>query len=74
MLRRLLFACWTHDRVRERDEQGRLILVCQTCGNVQRPVLDAETLKGPAHEQAEVLGQPKIKAQRATWFQRTKVS
>ena len=76
MIRRVLSGYWfAHgDQVRDRDEQGRMLLVCERCGDIQRPQLDAETLKGPAHEPAAVLGQPTIKAQRATWFQRTKVS
>ena len=71
--RRLVSGCWSHDQVRARDEQGRLILVCQNCGSIHRPALEAETLKGPAHQPADVLGQPKIKAVRASWFERRKV-
>ena len=72
--RTLSGGCWfSHEFIRDRDEQGRLILVCANCGNVHRPELDAEVLKGPAHEPAEVLGQATGKAVKETWFQRKKV-
>ena len=72
--RGLVSGCWfAHDFIRERDEQGRFLLVCQSCGASQRPDLTGETLKGPAHQPADVLGQPKEKAVREKWFVRRKV-
>lgn len=34
------------DRVRERDDQGKLVLVCPACRHVQRPEM-GETMKLP---------------------------
>lgn len=58
------FFCLSHDHLfRDRDGDGKLVLVC-TCGHVQR-VLTTQAVKGPAHEQATVLGEPKQSAVRA---------
>jgi len=57
--------CWFGhgDRLRERDADGRLILVCAACGDVLR-VFETKAVKGPQSEPARVLGQPGGKAKR----------
>lgn len=71
---KLLSACfWSHgDRLRARDERGRLILKCQDCGHEQ-VVLETEVLKGPKHTPDAVAGQPAGKAVKASWFGKRKV-
>jgi hypothetical protein len=63
-LRRLWTACLEHDDYRERDGQGRLELVCRTCGD-RRHVLEGEMLKGPQYEQHQDLGTCTTKARKA---------
>lgn len=64
-LRALVHGCWKqHSQVKARDAEGELILLCTTCGESER-VLTHPTLKGPAHEQAEVRGKPLTKVIRA---------
>ena len=72
ILTRLLRGCYSHLDLRERDAQGKAILVCQTCGDV-RPMLESEVLKGPRFYQAETLGQPKGSAQIVSRFHQRKV-
>lgn len=62
-LRRLLAGCFQHDDIRERDEQGRPLLVCRTCGD-RRYMLDTAIVKGPRHEPAAVYGTPLAKAKK----------
>ena len=67
--------CWFgHTRVRERDPQGRLILVCSECRDAVPAFSDREILRGPQHQQAPTLGQPTGKAIPSQWFERRKVS
>lgn len=58
-------SCWFghQDRIRERDDQGRLILVCLECGDVLRP-LEAAAVIGPAHRQARDRGARTMTAKR----------
>ena len=52
--RTLSGGCWfSHEFIRDRDEQGRLILVCANCQHQHRPELEREALKGPAHTPVE---------------------
>ena len=67
ILTRLLRGCYSHLDLRERDAQGKAILVCSICGDV-RPMLESEVLKGPRFYQAETLGQPKTTTFRETKF------
>ena len=71
-LRRLLVGCYSHLDLRERDAQGKAILVCQTCGDV-RPMLESEVLHGPKFYPDQVLGQPKASAQIVSRFHKRKV-
>ena len=66
-LRRLLRGCYSHLDLRERDAQGKAVLICQTCGSI-RPMLESEILKGPKFYQDQVLGQPKTTTFRETKF------
>ena len=69
--RTLSGGCWfSHEFIRDRDEQGRLILVCANCQHQHRPELEREALKGPAHTPVEPLGRATGKAVRAQWFVR----
>ena len=74
--RTLSVGCWfSHEFIRDRDERGRLILVCANCSYTRTPDLDlSDDKKGPAHTPVEPLGRATGKAVRATWFQRRKVS
>ena len=55
------------DRYHERNEAGKLELVCSRCGHAI-PVLASEVLKGPKFHQDQVLGQPRETAQIVTKF------
>jgi hypothetical protein len=55
----LLFA--HAERIRERDDQGRMVLVCPQCGDVQRQ-LETRIIIGPQHQPARVPGAPTGKA------------
>ena len=59
--RRLLVGCYSHLDLRERDAQGKAILVCQTCGDV-REMLPGQKFKArkekkprKARKSAEIL-------------------
>lgn len=56
------------DRVRSRDDQGRLILVCDRCGDVHVPLQSQVELSGPAHQPAVVKGTPNVMAKKESWF------
>ena len=73
--RTLSGGCWfSHEFIRDRDEQGRLILVCANCSYTRTPDLDlSDDKKGPAHQPAVVKGRATGKAIPETWFQRKKV-
>ena len=64
-----LYSCFFFhgDRYHERNEAGKLELVCSRCGHAI-PVLASETVKGPAFHQAETLGKPKTTTFRDTKF------
>lgn len=68
--------CWFGhaDGIRERDEQGRMVLRCPRCHEAHRPALekDAYERRGPAHVQGVTLGQPTGRVSRAST--RTKVT
>ena len=66
--------CWFGhaDGIRERDEQGRMLLRCPRCHQAHRPALEKDEVRGPAHEPAAVLGAPTGKAVRASWFGKRK--
>ena len=49
------------ERLRERDAEGRMVLTCPTCGDVQRQ-LTAPIITGPKHTPERVPGQPTGKA------------
>lgn len=49
------------ERIRERDEDGKLVLVCPTCGDVQRQ-LTAKIIPGPKAKPDTVPGTPTGKA------------
>ena len=67
-LRALFYGCWlSHDLVSARDARGLLIYRCQACGE-EIPVLQTETVKGPAFYQVQPLGQPKTTTFRETKF------
>ena len=71
IFRWLTSSCWfSHEFIRDRDEQGRLILVCSQCQHQHRPELEREMLRGPAHTPVEPLGRATGKAVRAQWFVR----
>ena len=72
ILTRLLRGCYSHLDLRERDAQGKAILVCQTCGDV-RPMLESEVLHGPKFYPDQVLGQPTGSAQIVSRFHQRKV-
>lgn len=59
------------DRYRSRDDRGRLVLVCEACGDEQI-VLGSEIVKGPKHTADVVPGQPRLKVLRR-WPDRRKV-
>lgn len=50
-----------HDEQNARDEQGRLVRWCTSCG-FSRVVLGEDVIKGPKALPDPVPGQPKIKA------------
>ena len=58
---RLFTGCSVHDDYRERDPEGRLQLVCRTCGD-RRSVLTTAIIRGPQHDPVPVKGQPKLTA------------
>ena len=64
---RVLRGCYSHLDLRERDAQGKAILVCSICGDV-RPMLESEILKGPKFYQDETLGKPKTTTFRESKF------
>ena len=45
------------DRIRVRNEEGKLMLRCQSC-NHDLPILADPVIYGPAHTPPEVKGQP----------------
>lgn len=59
----LFSGCWlTHlDRVRERDSQGRLVLVCERCGD-RVLANQSDVIAGPQHQPRDVLGAVTTKA------------
>ena len=55
--------CWFGhgDTVRDRDDEGRLVLRCTECGKATR-VLATAVVKGPLAQPAVVKGEPLIQA------------
>lgn len=59
--------CWfsSHDLIRDRDADGRLILRCQVC-RYQVAVLQTALVTGPCPQPALVRGQPQARATKKT--------
>lgn len=63
-LRSLLAGCFlSHDFIRDRNQDGTLILKCQTCSAVRVP-LQQDPVRGPAHVRVEARGVPITRVQR----------
>ena len=64
-LLQLLSPClFSHgDKLKTRDEEGRLVLQCANCGEVTR-LLEQPVIKGPKHEVEPVKGAPIVKVKR----------
>lgn len=57
-----LFSCWFGHphRFRTRNGKGELVLQCVDCDD-QVPLLQSEVIRGPAHDQRDVLGKPETR-------------
>ena len=59
-LKSLLFCGFSCDQISTRNAKQELVYKCVRCGT-EIPVLATAVIRGPQHEQAEVLGKPKTK-------------
>lgn len=66
MIKRLWYGCFfAHGNLlRERNQQGVLILTCERCHESHVPDLSKDSQQGIAHQPADVLGKPTYKVRR----------